>query len=112
MTDFIAGVEAKNQTAASVASLVVIAQPGRLLRMAGYNGNVATRYIQLHDATSLPANATVPAFSVPVAAGAAFDIDFGVYGRKFRTGIVIANSTTGPTLTAGSADMVVDAQWL
>lgn len=96
--------------AAYAASLVIKATPGVLLGLSGYNSGAA-QFIQIHDAASLPANATVPAVPIAVPAASNFSIDFGVYGRKFATGIVVCNSSTGPTKTIGAADCWFDAQY-
>ena len=101
--------------AGNVASLVAKAVSisggiARLHRVIATNTNGATRYIQIFDATALPANGTVPLITFPLAAGASTQppIDFGVYGRTFVNGIVIANSSTEATLTVGSADSFFD----
>ena len=44
----------------------------------------------------------VAVWTVPTVAN--LTIDFGVYGYNFINGIVIGNSSTGPTKTIGSAD--------
>lgn len=85
------------------ASRVVKAGPGVVYGISGYNSGPA-QFIQLYDAVAAPAAASVPAFMISVPTLSNFSIDFGVYGRKFTIGIVIGNSTTGPTRTAGAAD--------
>ena len=101
--------------AASVASLIakVCTIPGqiaRLHRIIATNTNAATRYIQVFDATVLPADGTAPLITFPLAAAASTQppIDFGVYGRVFQNGIVNCNSTTEATKTIGSADSFFD----
>jgi hypothetical protein len=93
-------------------SLVVKATAGKLFKISGYNSKASAQFIQLHDAASLPANTAVPKLIISVPASSNFEIDFGQYGRSFATGIVVANSSTGPTLTIGSADIFVDAQYI
>lgn len=97
---------------AYVASLVIKATPGKLFGMSGYNSKGSAQFIQLHDAAALPAEAAVPQVVFTVAATANFSIDFGVYGRTFLKGIVVCNSSTGPTKTIGSGDIFVDSQYL
>lgn len=83
--------------------LVVKATPGILISVFGYNSG-PSQFIQLHDATSLPADTAVPkaVFSVPATSN--FSLDIPITGMPFATGIVVANSTTGPTLTSGADD--------
>ena len=94
------------------ASLVVKASAGVLHKVTGVNTLGSTQYIQVHNATSLPADGAVPAVCIAVATGATFDIDFGPRGRTFSTGIVVSNSTTVATKTIGSANCWIDAQYV
>lgn len=100
-----------SSSVAYVASQVIKAAPGTLWGVTGYNSKASAQFIQLHDATSLPANTAIPPLVFTVAATSNFSLDFGLVGRGFVTGIVIANSSTGPTLTVGSADCYFDAQY-
>jgi hypothetical protein len=93
-----------NPSAALEASRVIKASPGVLYGLSGYNANAGTRYIQLFNSTTLPADTAVPVLTIPVATGASFNIDFGAYGMGFSVGIVVCNSSTGPTKTIGAAD--------
>lgn len=97
--------------AAYVSNKVVKATAGTLYRITGFNSSVSAQFIQLHDAATLPADTAVPVLVQKVAAGSNFTIEFGSIGRSFTTGIVVANSSTGPTLTVGSADLWIDAQY-
>lgn len=98
-------------TVAYAASKVVKASAGTLYGITGYNSKGSTQFVQLHNAAALPADTAVPVVTITVPATSNFSIDFGQYGRYFTTGIVVANSSTGPTLTVGSADIFVDAQY-
>lgn len=98
-------------TTAYAASLVIKASAGTLYGLSGYNSKTSTQFIQLHDAASLPADTAVPKVVISVPASSAFAIDFGQRGRAFATGIVICNSSTGPTKTIGAADIWADTQF-
>jgi hypothetical protein len=86
------------------ASHVLKASAGKLMSLTVYNSNASAQFIQVHDAASLPADSTVPVLvlSVPGLTTAVFDIP--ATGLPCSTGIVVCNSSTGPTKTIGSAD--------
>lgn len=103
---------ASNATvAAYVASKIVKASSGRLFGLTGYNSKSSAQFIQLHDSATLPADTAIPVFLISVPASSSFSIDFGMRGRSFANGIVVCNSSTGPTKTIGSADVYIDAQF-
>ena len=90
-------------SAAYEASHVIKAAPGTLITVFGYNSGGA-QFIQVHDATALPADTGVPKITFAVAAASNFYLDVPATGMDFGTGIVVCNSTTGPTKTIGSAN--------
>jgi hypothetical protein len=96
---------------ALAASLIVSVKPARLLRVSFTNTNAAARWLQLFNAIAVPADTAVPLLSIPVAIGAFVNIDLGVYGRFFSTGIVLCNSSTAATKTIGAADSFFDASY-
>jgi hypothetical protein len=99
-------------SAAYVTSQVIKASPGNLYGVSGYNSKASAQFIQLYDSATVPADTAVPVTVISVPASSNFSIDFGVYGRKFSTGIAISNSSTGPTKTIGSADTWFDCRFM
>lgn len=95
-------------TTALAASLVAKGSAGTLRGFQGYS--TADGFIQVHNASTLPADGAVPLIVIPVAADAPFSLDLGRLGRSFSTGIVICNSSTGPTKTIGGSTAWIDAQ--
>ena len=90
-------------TSAYAASLIIKSSSGRLYRIKGYNSLASTQFIQIHDAASLPANGAIPEIIIPVLASSSFEISLPE-GMSLTSGIVICNSSTGPTKTIGAAD--------
>lgn len=98
-------------TSAYATNLVAKASAGVLYMLTGYNSKTSTQFIQIHDAASLPAEGAAPKITFAVPAGQNFSFDFGTFGRAFASGIVVCNSSTGPTKTIGSADCWFDVQF-
>ena len=94
------------------ASSVTKASAGTVYGLTGYNSKTSAQFFQFFNSTTVPADATVPVITIRVAALSNFSIDFGVYGRRFSTGISWSNSSTGATKTIGSADMFVDVNYV
>ncbi len=107
-----ADISLNSSSAAYEASRVVKNTPGVLFGLTGYNSKGSAQFIQLHDATAPPAEAAIPVAVFTVAASSNFSLDFGLKGRKFDKGIVVLNSSTGPTKTIGSADVWFDCQYV
>lgn len=98
-------------TRAYAASLLVKQGSGRLFGFCIYNSKASAQFIQVYDAVGLPADASIPTLVYTVSATSNFAVDYGTDGRAFSNGIVICNSSTGPTKTIGSADCWIDAQY-
>ena len=92
--------------------------PPELLALYGANtvaaGAGSNRYLQVFDGATTPGNGTTALLSVLVPAGETRFIDaagLGIVtprgGRRFRTGLVVATSTTPATLTlTGGAELI------
>lgn len=100
---------ANAQTAVLANALVVKATLGVVYGVTGYS--TAAQFLQIHDKATAAVSTEVPLVAIPIAANAAFNIDFGVYGLLCTKGIQIANSTTGPTYTAGLANTFISARY-
>ena len=103
-----AGAPSSATTPAYAASIIAKAAPGTVYYVTGYNSGVSAKFIQIHDASALPADGAVPAVLLSVAGSSNFSLYFGTFGRYFSNGIVVCNSSTGPTKTIGAADCWID----
>lgn len=90
---------------------MVKASPGTVHRISGYSSDANPVFIQLHDAASLPADAEVPILTIYVGAGENFDFDMSFIGRFCEKGIVVCNSSTGPTKTIDGATAWLNIQY-
>ena len=100
-----------SSSVAYVASQIIKATPGTLYRLSVFNSLGSAQWIQLHNSATLPADTAVPVAIYTVPTIANLVIDFADIGRYFSAGIVVCNSTTGPTKTIGSANCWFDAQY-
>lgn len=98
-------------TTAYAASLVAKASAGVLYMITGFNSRSSGQFIQVFDSATLPADSSVPKVIFYVESNSNFSFDLGVYGRAFSSGIVISNSSTGPTKKIGAADCWFDVQY-
>lgn len=92
------------------ASRIVKASSGVLYGLSGYNSGAAG-FLQLFDSATLPANGTAPMLLIAIPAAGNFAIDFGLWGLTFRAGLVVCNSSTGPTKTIGAAELYLNARY-
>ena len=95
-----------------VNALVAKSGEGVCYGFSGYNSKASAQFIQVFDANAVPADTAVPVTILSVPATANFSVDYGWRGRVFRAGIVVCNSSTGPTKTIGSADCWFDVQYV
>jgi hypothetical protein len=98
-------------TNAYAASLVVKSGPGIFYGFTAYNSNASAQFILVFDASTLPGNGAIPAAVFTVAGSNNLGVNW-IPGRTFHTGIVVCNSSTGPTKTIGSADCWFDCQYV
>lgn len=99
---------ANYNSGAAATSGVVKAGPGTLYTICVSNANAAARFIQFYNTTSVPADAAVPFLTIQVAATASKEINLGVYGIAFSTGICWATSTTQNTKTIAAAEAIIN----
>lgn len=84
---------------------------GMLYGFTVYNSNASAQFIQIFDNAKAPASGDVPDVVFTVQATTNLGVDW-IPGRPFHAGCFIANSTTGPTYTAGAADCFFDVQFI
>ncbi|NTT87830.1 hypothetical protein [Tabrizicola fusiformis] len=85
-------------SAATTNATSVKTSAGNITSLMAYNRNAATRYLKLYRKTSAPNVGTdVPAMVIPLLTGTVFNLDVGLLGLRWGTGIAYA-------ITAGEAD--------
>ena len=109
-----AGLPLRSTSNALEAFRPVKAGAGTCLGLSGVNSNAAQQYIQVFDVPNATALATgiIPKTVLIVPGASNFSIDYGIWGRAFSRGIVVANSSTLATYTAGSADCWFDVLYV
>lgn len=90
---------------------LVKAGAGRLFGLSGHSVKASAQFIQVHDAAAIPSDGVAPVVTFLVAANTSFSLYFGPMGRWFYRGIVVCNSSTGPTKTVGASDTWFDVQF-
>lgn len=94
-------------------SAVVKTGSGTLFGFTVRTSRASAQYIQLYDAGKVPGSGATPRVIYDLAAAPqTLGINFGTHGRRFSSGIIIVNSTTDTTYTAGSADCWFDVQYV
>jgi hypothetical protein len=100
-------------SAAAEASKIIKASAGKLISIFFSNGTASPVYLQLANSTTLPADATVPVYTVRCEANSTISIDFSdIGGDYFSTGIVACGSTTQNTKTIGGASFLFRAIYI
>lgn len=85
---------------------------GFLLGLTVYSNNVAAQFIHLFDLSAVPANGTIPALVLRIAATSTGTLTYMPLGRTCFEGIIFTNSTTAGSLTLGAADCFFDVQFI
>lgn len=108
------GLPCNSTSVALEASRTVKSGAGTLFGLSGFNAKVSTQFVLVFDIANAAqlTSASIPVIVITVPTVANFSYDGGFYGRAFRSGIVLANSSTSATLTAGSADCWFDVQYV
>lgn len=83
---------------------------GKFFSISGYSSKTSSQFIQVHNASSLPAEGAVPVLFIPVAAQSGFFIE-DLDGKDFPLGIVWCCSSTGPTKTLGTIDCFANLKY-
>lgn len=93
--------------------LTSIVLPGRIVvyGFTAYNTKASAQYLNVFDASVLPADDAVPLFSFALAANSGVGFGWQPNGRQFQTGLVLCNSSTDTKKTIGSADCFFDVQF-
>ena len=92
------------------ASNVIKGSAGTLYSLTGYNSGPA-QFLQVHNSATLPANGVAPVLLIAIPAQSTFAFEWKL-GIPLSTGIVVSNSSTGPTKTIGSADCYFTATYV
>lgn len=96
---------------ALAASRVVKTGPGILYGFTISSTKATAQFVQVFDAAVVPADGAVPLISKSLPAQDAVGFSW-LPGRTFNVGIIICNSTSQASKTLGSADCIIDAQFI
>ena len=90
-------------SAASTNATVVKGSAGRAYKIRGYNAAAAVRYLKLYNKATAPTVGTdTPVATIALKPSDIFDIDFGLLGEYFGTGIGYALTTGAPDADTGA----------
>lgn len=77
------------------------------------NASGGTRYLQLFNASAVPADGATPSLiPIPILNGATVSITYPEGGRYFSTGLSWCSSTTQLTKTLGGVDFWLEADFV
>ena len=94
---------------ASTNATSVKAAAGSLMEASLFNATAAAVYLKFYNKASAPTVGTdVPILTVPVAAGAVWQAEFGRFGKRFATGIALA--ITGAAAATDATAVAAGAQ--
>lgn len=93
------------------ASAVVKTGPGIVYTITLTNTNAAARYLQVFDASVLPADTAVPILSRSVPIGDSLTLQWNS-GHPFTVGLIVCNSSTAASKTIGAADSLFDVTFV
>lgn len=101
----------RNSYASELAASLVV--PGNIVvyGFIVYSTKGSAQYLNVFNASALPADTAVPIFSWPLAANNGVGFGYQPNGRHFTSGLVLCNSSTDATKTIGSADCFFDVQY-
>lgn len=97
-----------NPSTALEAAHIISTSPAKFISLVGYNSGPA-QFVQLHNGVAVPPDGAVPLVSFSVPAGGNFSL-FYPTPLFFSTGLVVCNSTTAATKTAGGANCLFTVQ--
>ena len=100
-----------NYTSKQVEAAAVIAGASQLYGFTVFSTNIATQFLWLFDGRAVPANGTtggMPLVAITASTASPF---LWLPPRSFYAGIVLANSSSATTFTAGVADCWFDVQY-
>ena len=89
----------------------IAAGPARLMQFGGFNASGGQLWVQIFDATAVPADTTVPVQSFLVPNSASFSWE-PWNGLRLTTGLTWSLSSTGDQLTATTGDVWVFARYI
>ena len=76
-----------------------------------YSTKASSQFVNVFNASALPADTAVPLWSWPLAANNGVGFSWAPNGRQFNAGLVLCNSSTDATKTIGSADCFFDVNY-
>jgi len=101
----------RNGTSSALqAAHIGLAGAGRVFGFTVYNSNAAAQFILVFDRSTIPGAGVTADLVFKAQAADVLGVNW-IPGRWFRSGCVLCNSSTAPTLTAGAADCLFDVQY-